>query len=195
MSREYGLYVAHLGFWATMLAGRWIGRGTPDGAGAPVAEKSERSRFALGILWIHTLAFGTMYWGIGQHLIGGDVPSWFPGQRVAGTLVILLGAVMVGWSLAVFRSWRLRAQVDAGHELVTGGPFRLVRHPIYLAMNLLALGSAIWIPVPTLWIAFLLMVAGSDLRARAEERVLVRVFGSAYEAYRARTRRFIPGFY
>lgn len=80
-------------------------------------------------------------------------------------------------------------------ELATGGPFRLMRHPIYMGLNLLALGSAIWVPTPTVWVAFALMVTGSDLRGRAEERLLEQAFGRVYREYCARIRRFIPGVY
>jgi len=101
----------------------------------------------------------------------------------------------VVWALLSFRSWRFRAAVDSRHQLATGGPFRLLRHPIYLGLNLLALGSAIWIPTPVMWTAFILMAIGGDLRARAEEALLMQTFGSTYRAYIARTRRFIPGVY
>ncbi len=49
------------------------------------------------------------------------------------------------WALDYFRSWRFRAKLDEGHQLATGGPFRLLRHPIYMGLNLLALGSAFWV--------------------------------------------------
>jgi protein-S-isoprenylcysteine O-methyltransferase Ste14 len=64
-----------------------------------------------------------------------------------------------------------------------------------MGLNLLALGSAIWVPTAIVWIAFLLMVLGSDLRARAEETLLLRVFGASYREYCARTGRFVPGIY
>ena len=54
---------------------------------------------------------------------------------------------------STFRSWRFRATLDKGHQLATGGPFSLLRHPIYMGLNLLALGRAIWVPTLTLWIA------------------------------------------
>jgi len=64
-----------------------------------------------------------------------------------------------------------------------------------MGLNLLALGSAIWIPTILVWAAFILMAVGSDLRARAEENLLMQVFGESYPDYRARTRRFVPGIY
>jgi protein-S-isoprenylcysteine O-methyltransferase Ste14 len=133
--------------------------------------------------------------GVGAAVIPRRVPVWFPGQRIAGTLIIALGAWLMCWALVYFRSWRFRAKLDAGHELATGGPYALVRHPIYAGLNLLALGTAVWVPTPLTWIAVGLMVLGSDLRGRAEEGVLRQAFGDAYRDYCARTRRFVPGVY
>jgi protein-S-isoprenylcysteine O-methyltransferase Ste14 len=136
-----------------------------------------------------------MYFGIGNTVIPARVPAWFAGQRIAGTLVIALGGVMICWALLFFKSWRIRAALTADHQLATGGPFRFVRHPIYLGLDLLALGSAVWVPTPALWLSVILMVLGSDLRGRAEEKLLVTRFGEAYTSYMARTRRFLPGVY
>jgi protein-S-isoprenylcysteine O-methyltransferase Ste14 len=136
-----------------------------------------------------------MYIGIGIAVVPHQVPAWFTGQRIVGSVVIAGGAALVVSALIYFRSWRFRAAVDIHHQLATGGPFRLLRHPIYMGLNLLALGSAIWVPTPVVWAAFVLMAIGSDLRARAEEALLIRVFGSTYREYTARTRRFVPGIY
>jgi protein-S-isoprenylcysteine O-methyltransferase Ste14 len=64
-----------------------------------------------------------------------------------------------------------------------------------MGLNLLALGTALWVPTTLLWVAFVLMAVGSDLRARAEEALLERIFGPSYREYIARTRRFVPGVY
>ena len=64
-----------------------------------------------------------------------------------------------------------------------------------MGLNLLALGTAIWIPTAPVWISVILMAVGGDLRARSEESLLVDAFGSSYIDYRARTRRFVPGVY
>jgi protein-S-isoprenylcysteine O-methyltransferase Ste14 len=141
------------------------------------------------------LAFGVMYGGIAMTVFNGHVPHWFSGQRVVGTGLIALGAVLAAWAVLYFRSWRFRAEISAGHQLATGGPFSVLRHPIYTGLNLLALGSAIWIPSPILWVAFLLMVVGSDLRGRAEEKLLVEAFGQDYIGYMKKTWRCVPGLY
>jgi protein-S-isoprenylcysteine O-methyltransferase Ste14 len=106
--------------------------------------------------------------------------------------MIAAGAALISSALMHFRSWRLRARLDQGHELATEGPFRLMRHPIYMGLNLLALGTAIWIPTVVEWIALVLMFIGGDVRARSEEAILTQAFGAAYTDYCARTKRFIP---
>jgi len=193
------LYVVHEAFWSafgiTLLMLKLFDRGrstAPANAIAPEAITARRSRLLVAF---HALAFGLMYFGIGAAVLRMHVPFWFVGQRVAGSFVVGLGALLVVWAMVHFRSWRFRARLDKGHELATRGPFRLLRHPIYMGLNLLALGSAIWVPTLILWIAVVWMVTGSDLRARAEERVLERAFGSAYRDYCLHTPRFVPGIY
>lgn len=79
------------------------------------------------------------------------------------------------------------------HELITTGPFRLVRHPGYAAVQILALGIALgalnWL-ILGLWPVLL---AATYFNARAEERLLSEKFGSAYEEYAQQRDRFIPG--
>lgn len=136
-----------------------------------------------------------MYAGMGIAIMPKRVPDWFPGQRIAGTFAIALGAGLVSWAVAHFSSWRFQARLDRGHELATRGPFRIMRHPIYMGLNLLALGTAIWIPSALVWVSVLLMAIGGDLRARAEEKILMTAFGNRCSDYFENTKRFVPGIY
>lgn len=200
MRWDFAIYWVHILFWAsfgvTQMILRRRTRGSPPAADpAPVASETHTARFSRALLWFHSIAFGVMYFGLANAIMPNRVPLWFAGQRIVGTLVMAAGAALMCWSLTAFESWRFRAKVDADHRLATGGPFRILRHPIYMGLNLLALGSAIWVPTLLLWIAVVLMVVGSDLRARAEETVLTEAFGREYRDYCARTSRFIPGIY
>ncbi len=197
---DFHLYTVHWAFWGafglTRVILRRLDRNESRAADtAPISQQETTAPFSRALLAFHAVAFGLMYFGIGYAVIPGRVPRWFPGQRIAGTLVIAAGAALMVWALVYFRSWRFRAALDKGHELATGGPFRVLRHPIYMGLNLLALGTALWAPTPIVWAAFVLMAIGSDLRARAEETVLEQAFGPSYHEYCARTRRFIPGIY
>ena len=200
MKLDFQIYTVHWVFWGAFGVTRVILRrldrkDSREADTARVSQKETTAPFSRALLAFHALAFALMYFGIGYAVIPGRVPRWFPGQRVAGTLVIAGGAALMVWALVYFRSWRFRATVDKGHELATGGPFRILRHPIYMGLNLLALGSALWVPTPITWAAFVLMVIGSDLRARGEETLLEQAFGPSYREYCARTRRFVPGIY
>jgi len=198
-SVDYAIYLVHTLFWWSFVIARMILRSrershTAPGAG-PVTTQEFTARFSRAVIGVHFLAFGVLYFGLGYAIVPGRVPVWFPGQRVAGSIVIAAGAALMVWALVCFQSWRFRAKLDVDHQLVTDGPFRYLRNPIYMGLNLLALGSAIWVPTPIVWASVLLMAVGSDLRARAEESVLAQAFGSRYRDYCARTRRFIPGVY
>jgi len=197
---DFGIFIVHWAFWGVFGLTRFIVRrrdrnhtGAADMA--PIAQEETSAPFSRAVLAFHGLAFAVMYFGMCNAVIPGHVPAWFPGQRVAGALVIAGGAALTASALVHFRSWRFRATLEKGHQLTTAGPFRFVRHPIYMGLNLLALGTALWVPTAIVWAAFVLMAIGSDLRARSEEALLTRAFGPSYLEYRARTKRFVPGIY
>ena len=85
------------------------------------------------------------------------------------------------------RQWSLGARVVQGHELITGGAYSLVRHPIYTGMFGMLLGTALAV---SSWWALLagaaVFLLGTALRIRVEERLLMAEFGEAYRDY-ART--------
>lgn len=200
MHTDLLLYGAHVAYWASFGISRRVAQSGAEAAGsavplAAVARDEETAPYSRAKLAFHMLAFGVMYFGVGNAVLPDRVPRWFPGQRLAGAAVIALGAALLSWAVLHFRSWRFRAKLEPGHQLATDGPFRLLRHPIYMALNLLALGTALWAPTPIVWAGFVLMAVGSDLRARSEEALLARAFGSAYADYCSRTRRFLPGIY
>lgn len=199
MSVDLLVYLAHALFWGsfglTVLLVRRSARRAPSERVELTAGKPQTAPYSRALLVVHLLAFGTMYYGVGAAVLPRHVPHLFDGQSIVATLIIATGAWLICWALLYFGSWRIRAKLDEGHQLATGGPFRFVRHPIYLGLNLLALGTAVWIPTAILWGSWLLMIVGSDLRARAEEKLLAQVFGTTYSEYCNRTSRFLPGIY
>lgn len=199
---DLGIYAAHAVFWLAFAAGHLAARATPapvPNAGTPDATLAAgpplRAPRAGLLIGVHMGAFALMYSGVGNAVFGRGAPAVPTWQRAAGLLLILAGGALAGWARRAFASWRFRAQLDPGHQLATGGPFRIVRHPIYAALDLLALGTAVWIPTPLVWIGAAAMAVGGDLRARAEEPLLERAFGETFRTYRRRTRRFVPGVY
>ena len=199
-SPGFGIYLAHVAFWGAFVIARLIGRASPrekqdPATGTERAAKEDSAPYSKVLVGVHMVGFAILYFGVGDAVFGGRPLALFESQMLAGSIVIGLGAALSCWALLYFRSWRFRASVDVGHELATGGPFRFVRHPIYLALNLLALGSALWIPTLATWAGFVFIVACGDLRARAEEALLHRSFGERYASYCSRTQRFVPLLY
>jgi protein-S-isoprenylcysteine O-methyltransferase Ste14 len=112
----------------------------------------------------------------------------------SGSLLAVAGAALILRSRAELGpAWSLVAMADRGTGLVTTGPYRLVRHPIYLGLALLAMGQAIAFGS---WPAFLIVLSGIvptfAWRARAEETLLGRTFGERYALYRKQTKMIIP---
>ncbi len=193
---DYAIYAVHGAFWASFgITQRVVGAGRSAPADAPAAAAETTAPYSRAVLAVHFVAFGLMYMGIGSAVFSDQVPRWWSGQRLAGALIIAGGAGIMSWSLLYFRSWRFRAKLDAGHQLATGGPYAWVRHPIYVGLDLLALGTAFWIPNLLVVVGAVVMLIGSDLRGRAEERALATAFGARYREYCDRTRRFLPGVY
>ena len=113
---------------------------------------------------------------------------------LSGCLLALAGAALVVRSRAELGpAWSFVPKADQGTGLVTTGPYRLVRHPIYLGLALLAMGEALafgsW---PALMIVLSGVVPTIAWRARAEEKLLSRTFGERYAVYRKQTKMIIP---
>ena len=112
----------------------------------------------------------------------------------SGSLLAVAGAALVLRSRAELGpAWSFVPKADQGTGLVTTGLYRLVRHPIYLGLALLAMGEALafgsW---PALMIVLSGIVPTFVWRARAEEKLLSRTFGERYAFYRQRTKMIIP---
>jgi len=112
----------------------------------------------------------------------------------SGSLLALAGTALVVRSRAELGpAWSLVPKADEGTEFVTTGPYRLVRHPIYLGLALVAMGEALafgsW---PAVLIVLFGVVPTFAWRAGAEERLLARAFGERHAAYRKRSKLIIP---
>jgi protein-S-isoprenylcysteine O-methyltransferase Ste14 len=89
-------------------------------------------------------------------------------------------------------NWSGAVTIKERHELVTSGPYGLVRHPIYTGVLLAILGSAIAVGE---WQAVLAMVLASFAlwrKLRLEERWMLNRFGEAYRAYCRKVPALIP---
>lgn len=113
-------------------------------------------------------------------------------MAVAGAIIATVGAAFAfAARAAIGRNWATPATRRTDTELVTTGPYRLVRHPIYSGVLLMMIGTAVG-TVPLWWFAALIAGAYFVYAARREEQILVDRFPEAYPAYRARTKMLLP---
>ena len=114
--------------------------------------------------------------------------------RMTGALVGALGVALLTWvHVALGRAFSPTLVVRAGAPLVSAGPYARVRHPMYVAFLLIALGvalttaNALIAAVGLGTVAFVMVV-----RTPREEQMMLDAHGDAWRAYAARTGRFVP---
>jgi protein-S-isoprenylcysteine O-methyltransferase Ste14 len=94
------------------------------------------------------------------------------------------------------KQWAVAARLVEGHKLITDGPYRFVRNPIYTAMfgMLIATGLAMerWL---ALSIAIVLFAVGLLVRVKIEEKLLRAAFGQEFDDYARRVPAVVPGIY
>jgi protein-S-isoprenylcysteine O-methyltransferase Ste14 len=139
------------------------------------------------------LVFGFLMW-LASSLLA---PIEFPvGPRVTVALVLALLGMVFGVS-GMVSFWRAKTTMNptkpvATASLVTSGPFRLTRNPMYLSLLLYLLGWAVYLSTALVFLflpAFVLYM--NEFQIKPEERVLFSLFGPEYAAYRERVRRWL----
>ena len=115
-----------------------------------------------------------------------------PVLRLAGTGLILAGIAIFALALAEFRRHRTTVLPrETPNRLITGGIYRFSRNPIYLADALILSGAALRWDAAALLLVPLFMSIIRTRFIRGEEAGLRAVFGSEFDAYAARVRRWI----
>jgi len=171
----------------------WRRTGEPTGLGATLLElacafflivrRPARSTSRSPLAWLAT-ALGTFGWLAarpGGHPLGG-LDALYAGLQLAG-LAVALASI-----LTLRRSFGL---VAANRGVCSSGPYRLVRHPLYLGYFLTQVGYGLESPTNRNWAILAVVGALQLLRIRAEERCLSD--DPAYATYRERVRwRLLP---
>jgi protein-S-isoprenylcysteine O-methyltransferase Ste14 len=134
--------------------------------------------------------------------VATGIPQWadYPAQIWA----VLVGTIIYGAGLWLFRrshkdlgkNWSITLEIRDQHRLVSNGVYERVRHPMYSAFWLMAVGQAFLLPN---WVAGLAGLLGFAilffLRVDKEEQMMLQTFGDEYRAYMQRTKRIIPHVY
>ena len=117
---------------------------------------------------------------------------WSVPMALAGAIIVTLGAVLAFTArAAIGRNWGTPGMQRSDTELITRGPYALVRHPIYSGILLMMVGTAIGL-IFAWWLVAAAAAVYFVYSARAEERYMCERFPDAYPAYRARTKMLVP---
>jgi protein-S-isoprenylcysteine O-methyltransferase Ste14 len=120
------------------------------------------------------------------------LPAWL--YAAAGTLAISSALFGIVGGVHLGRQMRVQAVVTEEHKLITSGPYAIVRHPIYTSVLGLFFAAALVFAHPlALVVAGPIFVIGTELRMRAEDKLLAAHFGPEFEGYRRRVSAYLPG--
>ncbi|HKO26429.1 MAG TPA: isoprenylcysteine carboxylmethyltransferase family protein [Solirubrobacteraceae bacterium] len=123
---------------------------------------------------------------------GGSLAVHSPVLGAIGAVVFASGLALAVWArIHLGRNWGMPMTQRVEPELVTSGPYRFVRHPIYSGLLLGLIGTALATDLLGLIVAAVL-TAYFYYSASVEERNLVATFPTAYPAYRTATKMLIP---
>lgn len=115
--------------------------------------------------------------------LGGSIRFPLDGAvQLAGVAIVSAGLGLAFLSIR---------QID-GKKMAVSGPYRAVRHPIYLGCDLVALGLFLLFLNPLTLLPLLMIVPGQVKAAEAEERILLQRFGKEYADYMERTPAYLP---
>ena len=136
------------------------------------------------------------------YVLAGAAISWFlgwpklPGLPLAplGILLVAISWILPVWAFLLFR--REGTEIDptspTNRKLITGGPYQFTSNPMYLGLVILTLGIAIWVGAwPMFCVPAALFATANWAHIPFEEAKMRRQFGSAYDSYVAKVRRWV----
>ena len=175
-SLQTAVDIAWIVFWLYWLASAF---GAKEGGGG-------RRRVPLAGLSVLSVLL------LARVLRGGSQSVHSPILGALGAVVFSSGITLAIWArFHLGRNWGMPMTQKAEPELVTSGPYRFARHPIYSGLLAGVLGTAL----VTNLIGLIVVVALGVYfyySASVEEKHLIAAFPTAYPAYRARTKMLIP---
>lgn len=122
-----------------------------------------------------------------------DISIW----RITGALLMAGGLAFRVWAIRTLKTaFSATVQIKENQQLITSGPYHLLRHPSYTGSWVLMIGVALLFES---WAGMLLLGPGMlfvySIRISTEEDTLEKAFGSAYSDYKQRTHKIIPKVY
>jgi protein-S-isoprenylcysteine O-methyltransferase Ste14 len=112
--------------------------------------------------------------------------------EVVGTVLFVAGLALAVWArIYLGRNWGMPMTKKAEPELVTSGPYRFVRHPIYSGILLGVLGTGVAMNI--YWLIILIVMGAYFIySATVEEKLMTSAFPDTYPEYKAHTKMLVP---
>lgn len=118
---------------------------------------------------------------------------FLPPSGPVGLTVMAAATLLHVWArVHLGRNWTSEVAIQQDHQLVTSGPYRLVRHPVYTALIALALGTAIVSGRIVSLLGAAMIVVAYARKLRLEEKGLSSTFGARWDEYRRRSWALLP---
>lgn len=157
--------------------------------GAKRTERSESTASRLSYLLLVFVGLIIMSFSrFGPQIIPNSEPL-----NLLGAVLTWAGVLFSIWARAILGgNWSGAVTLKQNHELISTGPYRLVRNPIYAGMLLAGIGLVVALGSLEALAGYLVVFAALIWKSRMEQRMLATRFGDAYTGYRKRTKLLIP---
>lgn len=186
-------------FWVALygwIVNEWFISGRRDrrnAASTPTGRSADSGTLwiLLGMTWVGVGGAIAVAWRVPQLVLPGAPQMWL----LLGFALYLVGMALRIWAIRTLgRYFRRVVVVTDDHQLVTAGPYRIIRHPAYAGTLILCLGLGLMLGNgASVLLALILPLAGHVPRILVEEAALRFRLGDAYAAYMRRTWRLVPG--
>ena len=178
----HAMWVSWVGYW-------WVASHNVKATARREAPQSRLTHLlpftlALALLWVPSSPIPAL----GERFLPDAVWLFWVGAILTGA-----GLLFTVWArVHLGRNWSAEITVKEGHDLITSGPYRFVRHPIYTGLLLALVGFALargeWRGVVSVAVASWALWR----KLRIEERWMREQFGAAYEEYSKRVAALVP---
>ncbi len=159
---------------------------------AETSEKKQSDKFSVILI-------------LSMSLISGVVPilDWayfnadknnFSWMTITGVIMIVTGVLFRAWSVRTLgKYFTPTVQIKDEHQLISSGPYKIIRHPSYFAAFLTMAGAAVLLESLTgIAVTIIAMSFAYYVRIGIEEQKLIEHFGNRYREYMLHTKRIIP---
>ncbi|MFW9807225.1 MAG: methyltransferase [Candidatus Thorarchaeota archaeon] len=137
-----------------------------------------------GIMFLYILLPDWIFWA---HL---DIHVFI---RWLGVVLGFVGIILLFWiHRTLGKQYSAKLEIQKGHELITTGPYKRIRHPMYTVFMTFTIGASLMTANGLMIILSVLLAIPFHWITRKEEKMLTEQFGEDYQKYMDRTGRFLP---